>query len=53
MLVIDSDRANPAKARQAAADHVQHFCLRADRDAVTRVIGELVGNAVRPTARGY
>ncbi|MFF4188914.1 ATP-binding protein [Streptomyces sp. NPDC001691] len=53
MLVIDSHCANPAKARHAAADYVQHFCPWADRDAVTLVISELVGNAVRHTARGY
>ncbi|MER5564059.1 ATP-binding protein [Streptomyces sp. NPDC002506] len=52
MLVIDSHDADIANARHAAADYVRRSCPWADRDAVTLVISELVGNAVRHTERG-
>ncbi|MGX8904735.1 ATP-binding protein [Streptomyces netropsis] len=53
VLVIDSHEATVAKARRAAADYVRRLCPWADCDAVTLVISELVGNAVRHTTQGY
>ncbi|MFG3280360.1 ATP-binding protein [Streptomyces sp. NPDC048111] len=52
MLVIDSRVANVAHARLATSRYVQQACPWADPDEVVLVISELVGNAVRHTARG-
>ncbi|MFD8636119.1 ATP-binding protein [Streptomyces sp. NPDC059533] len=52
MLVLDSSRADTARARRAAALYLRARCPWVDADDVLLVVSELLGNAVRHTDDG-
>ncbi|MFE1412815.1 ATP-binding protein [Streptomyces sp. NPDC058746] len=52
MLVLDSSRADTARARHAAARYLRARCPCVDPDDVLLVVSELLGNAVRHTDDG-
>ncbi|MFD7557289.1 MULTISPECIES: ATP-binding protein [unclassified Streptomyces] len=52
MLVLDSSRADTARARHAAALYLRARCPWVDADDVLLVVSELLGNAVRHTDDG-